>query len=283
MTTAPLDRDSADPLYLQIAEALRREILGHDLAPGSTLPSEAALQEQFGVARSVVRQAVGRLADEGLVVRRQGAPSVVAPPAEHRRLVQRTAGMFDQFARAGHRLRTRVDLVAPDEPPPDAAAFLGTHDTLRIERMRSVGDEPLSYVRTWLPRSSVPELDPADLEDASLHRLLTDRHGLRPRSGRRQIRSVAADERLAAALGVEPGAPLLLLEGESVDQHGRPLEWFTTWHRADKVVFDVDVTDAAEVVTVDRADRTPVPSGPPDLDRARALLAELQELLGEQR
>lgn len=278
----PLDRDSAEPLYLQIADSLRREILGHDLAPGSVLPSEAALQERFGVARSVVRQAVGRLADEGLVHRRQGAPSVVAPPAEHRRLVQRTAGMFDQFARSGHRLRTRVDEVVHAEPPPDAGAFLRTQDTLRLGRLRSVEGEPLSYVRTWLPRSSVPELDPADLVDASLHRLLTDRHGLRPRSGRRQIRSVAADARLAAALEVPEGSPLLLLEGETVDQHGRPLEWFTTWHRADKVVFDVDVTDTAEVVTVDRAGaaRTDTPPGPPDLDRVRELLAELQHLLG---
>lgn len=281
--TGPVDRDSGRPLHVQVAESLRREILGHDLAPGAVLPSEAALQDRFGVARSVVRQAVGRLADEGLVLRRRGAASVVAPASEHRRLIQRTAGMFEQFERQGQRLRTRVDAVASDDsPPPSALAFLRTRETWRLERLRSAEDSPVSYVRTWLPRARVPEPDPSLLTDASLHRLLAARHGLRPRSGHRQIRAVAADERLAAALQVPEGAPLLLLEGETLDQHGRPLEWFTTWHRADQVVFDVDVTEAAEVVTVEPAARAAGEPTPPssDLGRARELLLELQDLLG---
>ncbi|MFD2396550.1 GntR family transcriptional regulator [Prauserella oleivorans] len=264
-----------------MAQALRQEILGHDLPPGAALPSEAALCERFGVARSVVRQAVAGLAADGLVIRRQGRPTVVAPPAEYRRLVQRATGLFEQFARRGQELRTTVRRLCPAEPPAPARAFLGTADTLQLERVRLVDGDPLSYVRTWLPAERVPGLRPEDLTDASLHQLLTTAYGLRPVRGRRQVRAVAADDMLAEALHTEPGGPLLLLEGGTTDQDDRPLEWFTAWHRADRVVFDIDVSDTVETVRIDAPrDEAGEPPGPVDLARARDLVAELGRVLG---
>src|SRR5690606_36313955 len=83
---------------------------------------------------------------------------------------------------------------------------------------------------------------------ASLHRTLALRCGLHPGRGRNRIRAVAADAALAAELQVPAGSPLLMLEGQGYDQHGQPLEWFTTWHRAEKLVFDVDVGPAGEQI-----------------------------------
>ncbi|WP_419997823.1 GntR family transcriptional regulator [Streptomyces boninensis] len=283
-----VDRSDPRPLHQQVAQSLRQQILGHDLSPGTPLPSEAELCAAFGVGRSVVRQAVASLAADGLVIRRQGRPTLVASPAEYRRLVQRATGLFEQFAGSGQELRTIVRTLRADTPPPRAQAFLHTSDTLRLERLRLADGDPLSYVRTWLPAARVPGLRAESLTDASLHRLLTEEYGLRPVSGRRQVRAVAADDMLAEALGTQPGGPLLLLEGETTDQHGRALEWFSTWHRADRVVFDIDVSETTETVSVSALDAAPDPPGPPsaaapapaDLARARELAEELRSLLG---
>ncbi|MEU6643190.1 GntR family transcriptional regulator [Saccharomonospora sp. NPDC046836] len=275
-----VDRSDTRPLHQQVAQSLRQEILGHDLPPGAALPSEAELCATFGVGRSVVRQAVAGLAGEGLVIRRQGRPTVVASPAEYRRLVQRATGLFEQFANRGQELRTTVRSLRPQAPPPPAETFLRTKETLRLERVRLVDGDALSFVRTWLPAERVPGLSAEQLTDASLHQLLTEHYGLRPVSGRRQVRAVAADDMLAGALGVEPGGPLLLLEGETSDQQGRPLEWFAAWHRADRVVFDIDVSETVETVRIGTLDEAPAPAGgPADLARARELVAELQHLL----
>ncbi|RBM17280.1 GntR family transcriptional regulator [Prauserella sp. PE36] len=275
-----VDRSDSRPLHQQVAQALRKQILDHDLPPGAPLPSEAELSTRFGVARSVVRQAMAALASDGLVIRSQGRPTLVAQPAEYRRLVQRATGLFDQFASRGQDLRTTVLGLRADEPPPAARAFLRTSEALRLERVRLVDGEVLSYVRTWLPAERVPGLRADQLTDASLHRLLTDVYGLRPVRGRRQVRAVAADDALAATLHAGAGDPLLLLEGETTDQHERPLEWFAAWHRADRVVFDIDVSEtAAETVRMDTPAPTATPAGA-DLDRARALLDELRRVLG---
>lgn len=278
-----LDRSGPKPLYVQVADAIRDHIREQQLAAGTVLPSEAALCQRFGVARSVVRQALAALVAEGLVSREPGRAPIVAPLREHRRMVQRSAGLFEQFASMGISLSTRVLKFEPAQPPPDVAAFFGTRATLLLERLRSVDGVALAFVRTWLPQAAVPGLDAALLQDASLHRVLAQKFGLRPGRGRNRIRAVAADTALADSLGVGNGSPLLMLEGEGLDQHGQPLEWFTTWHRPENLVFDVDVGQSSESVqpalTQTDAPAAPRVARPDPLDAVEQSLLEALERL----
>ncbi|WP_121183428.1 GntR family transcriptional regulator [Nocardiopsis sp. Huas11] len=303
MASMPVDRTDPRPLHAQVAGVLRAEIRDRSIAPGDTLPSEAELRERFGVSRSVVRQALATLEDEGTVRRTRGRAPVAAVPTEHHRLVQRVTGLFDQFSAEGLRLHTSVLALAPTRSGvPSAVRHLGGADLLRLERVRSVDGDPLSYVRTWLPAERFAELDSAMLRDASLHRLMEQRFGAVPTSGRRQIRAVPADPRIAQELGVTEGAPLLLLEGGTFDQHGTPLEWFESWHRSDRVVFDIEADGAAEQVRItpdpsllphaDHPAARPGAPGEPDpgpgetapgLERAVALADELRAELGRLR
>jgi len=57
----------------QVADQLAAEIRRGGLAPGDKLPTEAQLVAQFGVSRTVVREAVSRLKSLGLVDSRQGS------------------------------------------------------------------------------------------------------------------------------------------------------------------------------------------------------------------
>jgi GntR family transcriptional regulator len=301
MAPMPVDRTDPRPLHAQVAGVLRAEIRDRSIAPGDTLPSEAALRERFGVSRSVVRQALATLEDEGSVRRTRGRAPVAAVPTEHHRLVQRVTGLFDQFSSEGLSLSTAVLSLEPSlSGGPAAVGHLGTRDLLRLERVRSVGGDPLSYVRTWLPAERFPGLEAAMLRDASLHRLMEERFGAVPTSGRRQIRAVPADPRIALELGVAAEAPLLLLEGGTFDRDGTPLEWFESWHRSDRVVFDIEAEGASEQVRIapapslldrpapERPAAEPVP-GPADaapasgLDRAAALADELRAELARLR
>lgn len=67
---------AADSVFAQLAGA----ILRGERAPGSTLPPERVLAEQFGTSRVIVRQAVHRLAELGLVRVRQGGATLVCDP-----------------------------------------------------------------------------------------------------------------------------------------------------------------------------------------------------------
>ena len=65
-------------LTAQISAAILSRIAAGGFAPGSRLPTEQDLSAEFGVSRTVVREAISRLKSEGLVTTRQGAGAFVA-------------------------------------------------------------------------------------------------------------------------------------------------------------------------------------------------------------
>ena len=72
-----LQRDSGVPLYMQVAEILKQRIFSGEYSPGSSLPGEAELSQEFGVARGTIRQTLSMLENEGLVRREQGRGTFV--------------------------------------------------------------------------------------------------------------------------------------------------------------------------------------------------------------
>ncbi|WP_219818427.1 GntR family transcriptional regulator [Clavibacter michiganensis] len=269
------------PLHAQLTGVLRSRIVDGVWPPGAQLPTEAELQERYGISRSVVRQALLSLTADGLVQRGRGRGSIVAPRGELHRLVQRVSGLSAQVPS----VTTRVLELAPGHDA-DAQHALGGSDLHLLRRIRSAGGEPVALIHTWLPSGIAGRLTTEDLTDASLHALLRARLGIAVVSGRRQVRAVGAAPEVASALGVAEGAPVLVLEGTSTDASGGPVEVFRTWHRGDRFVFDVDVltgdagAPAPAPATVPASAPAPAPEAQADgiADRARALARELDQL-----
>ena len=72
-----IDKKSYMPAYVQLANILKQRISAGTYEPGSRLPSEASLARHFGLSAMTARQAVGVLAEEGLVKRIQGSGTFV--------------------------------------------------------------------------------------------------------------------------------------------------------------------------------------------------------------
>ncbi len=74
-----IDRDSPIPLYYQLKLHFKEQMESGDLHPGDRLPTEMELCEQFDISRAPVRQALTELAREGMIYRRAGQGTFVAP------------------------------------------------------------------------------------------------------------------------------------------------------------------------------------------------------------
>ena len=61
-----------------VAQKLRQEISSGRYKPSEKLPTERELSEIYGVSRSIIREALGRLKHDGLVTSRQGSGAFVA-------------------------------------------------------------------------------------------------------------------------------------------------------------------------------------------------------------
>ena len=75
----PVDVTSNTAYYVQVIDALRRKLDSGELQPGNQLPSEAELCAMFRVSRTVVRQALMKLENEGLVTKRKGKGKAKSP------------------------------------------------------------------------------------------------------------------------------------------------------------------------------------------------------------
>jgi len=82
-----LQRRGAATLHEQLEQALRDQVRGDRLAPGTRLPSSRALAAELGISRGVVLEAYAQLTAEGYLTASQGAPTRVAlmPSGERER------------------------------------------------------------------------------------------------------------------------------------------------------------------------------------------------------
>jgi GntR family transcriptional repressor for pyruvate dehydrogenase complex len=79
LDASAFDKVARDPrLSDKVADLMLKAIVAQRLPPGARLPSERELGEQFGVSRTVVREAVKALAAKGLIEARSGSGLRVA-------------------------------------------------------------------------------------------------------------------------------------------------------------------------------------------------------------
>jgi GntR family transcriptional regulator len=74
-----LEAGSGVPIYRQLVEQVRREVMLGRLRPGERLPTVKDVVDSLSINPNTVVKAYGELEHEGLIVRRQGVGTFVAP------------------------------------------------------------------------------------------------------------------------------------------------------------------------------------------------------------
>jgi GntR family transcriptional regulator len=226
------------PHYRQIEDALRERIAG--LRPGERLPSDAELVAEFGVSRMTARNAMQRLAEDGLVRREPGRGSFVSQPSAHRR-TNRLMTFTREMLRTGRvpssRILTRV--VRPSTTAEaEALGLRPRQPVVHLRRLRLADDLPIALESAVLLADTASVVLAADLEAGSLHETLT-RAGFGLRRGTGTIGAARATAEDARLLGIRVGDPLLVERRTIADDDGRRIEATESRYPADRYGLDV--------------------------------------------
>jgi len=237
MTERPLDRNSPIPLYFQIAENLKQAIEDGTLKPGDRLDNELDLTERLGVSRPTVRQAVQRLVEQGLVVRRRGLGTVIVAP----RILRSVAltSLYDDLS-ANHRHPATTVLAAREiEADDELAAVLALPagaEVLSVERLRLADGNPLAIMHNYLPAGLLKGRPEDVLEKTGLYELLRSQ-GVELHAGEQVIGARHATAHEAKLLQAPKAATVLTMTRTTFDAAGRPVEHGSQAYLADRYSF----------------------------------------------
>ena len=217
--------------------AVKRQLLDLTKAmePGSPVPPERELAQQYGTSRTTVRQALAELVVEGRLRRMQGKGTFVAKPkvAQLLELASYTQGMRAHGLHPQTRILDTGYVAADDQ----LAGLLGVRPgsrVLRIHRLRLADGEPMSTDVSHLAARRFPGLRRNLDRYASLYEALATAYGVQLAEAVETIETVLADPKEARLLGVDVGLPLLLLSRQAFDMSGTPVEWAQSRYRGDR-------------------------------------------------
>src|SRR5713101_139549 len=132
------------PAYQRIQSGILKRIETGQLRPGDVVHSERELAKMHRVSLMTARHALVALEKEGMVERRRGAGTFVAPPKIHfNKLMSYTEQMASRGLAAGSRLL--CNHVIDDAPDIAARLALPLNSRMvKVERLRHAANEPFA-------------------------------------------------------------------------------------------------------------------------------------------
>jgi GntR family transcriptional regulator len=234
------------PLWFQIADRLRGAIERGEFKPGDALPSEAKLNEAFGVSRTTARASLDRLEHEGLITRRSGRGSIVLSPRVEQPL-NVLAGFAEDMRRRGLTPSYELQSARIAAATGEVARALDIREggpAFRLNRLFKADEVPIAASVAWIPLAVLPNHTPppaAELGVGSLYAWLEERCGMRIVGGHEFIEAAVAGKALAQSLGIKPGSAVLVARRRSHGADGQPIEYAIMQYRADRYRFRVDL------------------------------------------
>ena len=171
MKTGVIQKESRTPLYLQLAELIRRGMMSAALEPGAPLPTERELCERHEVSRATVREALNLLKQEGFVQTRRGAGNFAALPAKVDRDLLRIHDFNHQIEQSGHTNRAKVleyEVSVSSDEVAQQLQLGAASEIIRVKRLRLAGDTPLFIETLYLPRERFSREDEGSLASTDL-------------------------------------------------------------------------------------------------------------------
>jgi GntR family transcriptional regulator len=229
------------PIYQQLNEALRELLREGEFGEGDQFLTERQICERFDVSRATANKALSNLVSEGVLEFKKGVGTFVRGGVldyDLRALVSFT----DKATVAGKQPTTRLlflETTPAREIPADVAQRLKLRpddEVHYVERLRLADRVPVTLETRYVVAKYCPGLSKTELE-GSLYAAWTEKFKLEIAGADQAIRAVCLRGDRAERLGVDEGAPALLVMSVGYLSGGLPLWWERTVYRGDAYEF----------------------------------------------
>ena len=168
------------PLYYQIYDYYKNEIIKEKLAEGDSLPPERELTTIFNVSRSTIRQALKKLEEDNFIYRLPGNGSFVS----HKTLKQELSSFYsfyEEVKKVGKVPSSRVissNIIPLNKELAEIFKIPPTTEILYIKRLRLVDNKPLIFEHTYLPISRFKDFDVNLLNSTPMYSIFKEKYNV---------------------------------------------------------------------------------------------------------
>ncbi|MDG1485908.1 MAG: GntR family transcriptional regulator [Porticoccaceae bacterium] len=230
------------PLYMQIKEALKKDILSGHYAPYQKMPSESELMSSFGVSRITVRQALRYLHVEGLIFTSQGKGTFASKPKATQD-VKYLQGFAEAMGPKGYEASARLISIREMTPSREVRSkldVLAKDGVVEVVRVRYLNREPVSVDTSYFPVDIGRKLFSKDMI-GDIFPLLENE--LRIELGHAEVSLEArpADANIAKLLDCESGSPIMWVQRLTHDRLGNPVDFEYLAFRGDTYKYQFQI------------------------------------------
>jgi GntR family transcriptional regulator len=233
------------PLYVQLADALRRRIEDGQWEPSQKISTLEELEREFQVARVTVRQAVDLLQKEGLVHSQQGRGTFVAERIRDKRWLKLETTWPALIAT----ITDNVPRIIPVRNPPAQPRLreedgLPAADYRFLRSLQLRQNEPFAIVNLHLARH-IYERDPEAFRTRTALPILASLHDLKIAKAHQTLVIGSADPEVADLLKIALNAPTAECHCVVVDGQGIAIYVAEIIYRGDCVKLHIDLLEDA--------------------------------------
>jgi GntR family transcriptional regulator len=222
------------PAYQRIQSAIRQRIDAGELKPGDAVTSERELAKVHRVSLMTARHALAGLEREGMVERRRGAGTFVAPPRIH---FNKLMSYTEQMSSRGLAPSSKITASKIIQDEDEIAARLNlpaTSRLIKVERVRHTSEEPFALETCYLPADEFPGLVRSPLGRSSLFATLERDYGVQITYADEEVDATTADARVAQLLEVPRSSPVLRIRQVIHASNGKAIVYVIGLYRSER-------------------------------------------------
>lgn len=229
------------PLYKTLANALAKRIRDGEWTVGSNLPSEATLCVSFNASRHTLRHALQTLETDGLILRRQGAPTQVISRQKVRKFTQSFNSPIDilSYPRDTFRENINQEFIELDKSLSEMIGGAIGSSWYHIGGLRKQRES--QQVIAWtdiylLPQFASLTSDP-EHSQIMVFEQIEKKYGTRIDRAEVDVYAVGAPVNIAKKLHLKPHDPCLVIVRRYFDDQDKLFEATITYHPENKYIY----------------------------------------------
>jgi GntR family transcriptional regulator len=227
-------RANGIPAYQKIQATILKRIENGQLKPGDAVDSERELAKIHQVSLMTARHALTALEREGMVQRRRGAGTFVAPPKVH---FNKLTSFTEQMAGRSLIACSKVLSFGVVDNEQEVAARLGlaaNSRLLKLERLRLAADEPFAVETCYLPAEEFDGITRNAVAHGSLFSTVESGYGIQIAYADEEMDATAAAPATASLLKVARNEPLLRIRQVIYSTKGKATIYVLGLYRSDR-------------------------------------------------